>query len=50
MDGTFSLSPPLFEQIYVILAKRGRYVFPILYALLRNKEQRTYGRFFLLRM
>ena len=46
MDGTFSLSPPLFEQIYVILAKRGGYVFPLLYALLCNKEQLTYGKLF----
>lgn len=48
MDGTFTLSPPLFEQVYVILSKRGQYVFPVLYALLPNKLQRTYYTLFIL--
>ena len=46
MDGTFSLAPPLFEQVFAMLAKRGGYVFPVLYALLRNKQQVTYERLF----
>jgi len=45
-DGTFKTAPPLFTQIYVILAKRQGFVFPVLYALLPNKEQQTYVRLF----
>ncbi len=45
-DGTFKTAPPLFAQIYVILAKRQGFVFPVLYTLLPNKEQQTYVRLF----
>jgi hypothetical protein len=48
MDGTFSLAPPLFEQVFVILSRRDNYVFPVLYALLSNKQQRTYYALFTL--
>lgn len=44
IDGTFSLSPPLFSQVFVIMAERNGFVFPILYALLPNKRQETYNR------
>lgn len=44
IDGTFSLSPPLFKQVFVILAKRGDFVFPVLYALLPNKCASTYNK------
>lgn len=46
MDGTFSLSPPLFKQVFVVLAKRGEYVFPVLYGLICNKLHATYAKLF----
>jgi len=46
MDGTFTLAPPLFSQVFVILAKRAEYVFPVMYALLPNKRQETYDNLF----
>ncbi|MGL6146086.1 MAG: hypothetical protein ACRC0D_06330, partial [Macrococcoides caseolyticum] len=46
VDGTFSLAPALFSQIYVVLADRGGFVLPIVYALLPNKESATYLRMF----
>ena len=45
-DGTFKLAPPLFTQVYVILARRHGGVHPILYALLPNKRRATYVRMF----
>jgi len=38
VDGTFTLAPPLFSQVFVILAKRAEYVFPVMYTLLPNKR------------
>jgi len=46
IDGTFTLAPPLFSQVFVILAKRAEYVFPVMYALLPNKRQETYDGLF----
>lgn len=42
IDGTFRQAPPLFHQVYAVLAERNGYVFPIFYALLPNKQQNTY--------
>lgn len=44
VDGTFSLAPSLFSQVFVIMAERGGFVIPILYALLPNKQEETYDR------
>ncbi|KAB0800989.1 hypothetical protein PPYR_05343 [Photinus pyralis] len=43
VDGTFKTTPPLFYQVYVVLAERLGYVHPLLYALLPNKQQATYS-------
>ncbi|KAL3115344.1 hypothetical protein niasHT_017746 [Heterodera trifolii] len=43
-DGTFALTPPLFSQIYVLLAKRDGWVFPICYCLLTSKCTAIYTR------
>lgn len=45
-DGTFSIAPSLFSQIYVILAKKPQGVHPVLYALLPNKQNTTCVRIF----
>lgn len=45
-DGTFKMSPPLFYQVYAIMARRHGGVFPVLYALLPNKRRVTYDRMF----
>jgi len=41
LDGTFKQAPPLFCQVYAVLAERNGYVFPLLYALLPNKLRHT---------
>nr|CAD2142303.1 unnamed protein product [Meloidogyne enterolobii] len=33
MDGTFSVCPSLFYQLFIILSKRGGFVFPVLFLL-----------------
>lgn len=45
-DGTFSISPRLFSQVYVVMAKKLGGVHPIFYALLPNKQRRTYVQMF----
>ncbi|CDW54901.1 MULE and FLYWCH domain containing protein [Trichuris trichiura] len=45
-DGTFRIAPPEFAQVYVIMAERGGFVLPVLYALLPNKHELTYRRMF----
>uniref|UniRef100_A0A183BWK7 Retrotran_gag_3 domain-containing protein n=1 Tax=Globodera pallida TaxID=36090 RepID=A0A183BWK7_GLOPA len=46
IDGTFSLAPPLFHQILVILVKRENWAFPVCYCLLSCKTATTYERTF----
>ncbi|XP_003737961.1 uncharacterized protein LOC100898720 [Galendromus occidentalis] len=41
-DGTFSLAPNEFAQVFVILAERPGCVTPICYALLPNKSEESY--------
>ncbi|XP_018493708.1 uncharacterized protein LOC100897964 [Galendromus occidentalis] len=44
VDGTFSLAPKLFAQVFAILGERSGFVIPLCYALLPNKNQATYSR------
>nr|CAD2180155.1 unnamed protein product [Meloidogyne enterolobii]CAD2191220.1 unnamed protein product [Meloidogyne enterolobii] len=46
MDGTFSVCPSLFYQLFIILSKRGGFVFPVLFCLLPDKTEQTYTRLF----
>lgn len=39
VDGTFSISPSLFAQVFLILAKRNGFVVPLCYGLLPTKEE-----------
>ena len=43
-DGTFSLAPKLFRQVFAILGERAGFVFPLCHALLPDKKARTYAR------
>ena len=45
MDGTFFAAPRLFAQLYTVHAKVYGQMFPLLYGLLPNKTEETYGRF-----
>jgi hypothetical protein len=45
-DGKFKIAPPLFAQVYVILAKDIGGVHPLIYALLPNKQAKMYHRLF----
>ncbi|KFD46931.1 hypothetical protein M513_12177 [Trichuris suis] len=40
----FSFAPLLFQQVYVLLAEREGFVFPVLYTLLPDKREATYRR------
>ncbi|XP_018497019.1 uncharacterized protein LOC108864956 [Galendromus occidentalis] len=42
VDGTFSLAPDLFSQIFLILAERPETVTPICYVLMSNKSEESY--------
>ena len=44
VDGTFSLAPDLFSQVFVILAERPGIVTPLCYVLLPNKRESTYNK------
>ncbi|XP_050406180.1 uncharacterized protein LOC126821734 [Patella vulgata] len=44
-DGTFSMSPTLFTQIYTIHAFVHNKMFPLVYALLPDKKEATYVEF-----
>lgn len=45
-DGTFSIAPPLFAQVYTVMAVKNNGVHPIFYALLPNKQRATYNQMF----
>jgi len=41
-DGTFSITPPLFEQLYTIHGTINGSTYPLAYVLMPNKQQQTY--------
>lgn len=45
MDGTFKSCPRFFVQVYTIFAYANHTYLPLVYGLLRNKEQSTYETF-----
>ena len=45
MDGMFSTSPRLFQQLYTIRVPLGESAITVVYALLQNKTQATYTTF-----
>jgi hypothetical protein len=45
-DGTFRTAPLLFTQVYVILAEQFGGVHPIIFALLPDKQSKTYEKLF----
>lgn len=46
LDGTFSICPPLFAQVFVIVGRRGTFVQPIFHVLLPDRHRATYVRAF----
>lgn len=46
VDGTFSITPSLFAQCFVILGECGSEAHPVCYCLLPNKTELTYRRLF----
>ncbi|XP_055352623.1 uncharacterized protein LOC129598649 [Paramacrobiotus metropolitanus] len=47
-DGTFSVSPPIFSQLYTVHANVCGAATPLIYGLLPNKCELTYRRFFII--
>lgn len=45
-DGTFKVCPEVFYQLYTVHAEQGGRIFPCVFALLPNKTEVTYTRFF----
>ena len=48
VDGTFSVFPSVFYQVFTIHIMKYGQTFPMIYALLPNKQRQTYSRAFLL--
>ncbi|XP_071086556.1 uncharacterized protein [Haliotis cracherodii] len=46
MDGTFTACPGLWDEVYIIHARVGPTIFPLLFALLPDRQATTYGRLF----
>ena len=45
-DGTFKVVPEIFYQLYTVHGEHDGRIFPCVFALLPNKSQHTYERFF----
>ena len=45
-DGTFKVCPDIYFQVYTVHAEQGGRIFPCVFALLPNKTEATYTRFF----
>ena len=41
-DGTFKVTPPLFDSLITVHLQRGNHVFPLFYALLTSRTQQLY--------
>ena len=48
VDGTFSVCPSIFYQIFTIHIMKYNQVFPMIYALLPNKQRHSYNRAYML--
>jgi len=46
MDGTFSTCPTLWNQLYIIHARTGTCTYPLVFALLPDRQTATYRRLF----
>ncbi|XP_048243930.1 uncharacterized protein LOC125376156 [Haliotis rufescens] len=46
MDGTFTACQGLWDQVYIIHARVGPNTFPLVFALLPDRQATTYGRLF----
>ena len=44
VDGTFSICPSIFYQVFSIHTMKQEQTFPMVYALLPNKQRQTYSR------
>ena len=50
VDGTFSICPSIFYQVFSIHIMKQEQTFPTVYALLLNKQRQTYSRTLMLMM
>ena len=48
VDGTFSICPSIFYQVFTIHIMKYNKVFPMIYALLPNKQRSSYNRAYML--
>ncbi|KAK6187047.1 hypothetical protein SNE40_006296 [Patella caerulea] len=46
MDGTFTACPDMWDQVYIIHARSGSTTYPLVFALLPNRQVTTYARLF----
>ncbi|XP_071104166.1 uncharacterized protein [Haliotis cracherodii] len=46
MDGTFSACPDLWNELYILHARKGSITYPLVYALMPDRRTTTYQRLF----